>query len=182
MRKGQLRLLMIMDIPSGLRDRFYGKRSVRGMPAVRHLLDGLKSSAFRTEILTVDTGPAADIVRKEGPLTFRIWRRPFPSAVVRRMAFFRILGREAEKIIRRERPSLLCGLQYGAVITGRLGRRFSLPVVHRIFGTEVNPPVGEANEVFLVSGWKGSIYLLTTDGLFLTELFGDLRKFPLWRM
>ncbi len=45
----------------------------------------------------------------------------------------------------------------------------------RFMGPVLNPETGEAKEVFTVSGEKGSVYLMTTDGLFLSELASDSR-------
>jgi hypothetical protein len=52
----------------------------------------------------------------------------------------------------------------------------------RILGLTAIPPEGETGEIWAVNAEYGSIYLLTTDGLFITELGGDERNTPLWRM
>ena len=48
-------------------------------------------------------------------------------------------------------------------------------------GPVVEPKTGEAGEMWMTSGSKGSNYLLTMDGLFLKTLGGDIRTTPLWR-
>ena len=52
----------------------------------------------------------------------------------------------------------------------------------RVIGPVITPKQGQAGEVLAYNGGKGEIYLLTTDGLFLDELGGDMRTTPLWRM
>lgn len=39
---------------------------------------------------------------------------------------------------------------------------------------------GEIGDIFQLNGNKGTRYLFTTDGLFITQLFGDMRNFPLF--
>jgi hypothetical protein len=52
----------------------------------------------------------------------------------------------------------------------------------RIIGDSVLPTSGEAGEVWAINNDKGSIYLLTSDGLFVDELGGDLRVTPPFQM
>lgn len=52
----------------------------------------------------------------------------------------------------------------------------------RFNGPPVRPRAGEAGDLVAISGEKGTIYLLTMDGLFLQTLGGDERNAPLWRM
>lgn len=52
----------------------------------------------------------------------------------------------------------------------------------RIVGPPVDPPKGESGNIFALSGEKGTIFLLTLDGLFVQTLGGDMRETPLWRM
>ncbi len=49
-------------------------------------------------------------------------------------------------------------------------------------GPIVKPRNGEAGDVWMTAGSKGSNYLFTMDGLFLKTLGGDIRTTPLWRM
>jgi hypothetical protein len=53
---------------------------------------------------------------------------------------------------------------------------------NRILGLPVTPRAGEAGPLIAINGEKGSIFLLTLDGLFLSTLGGDMRYTPLWRM
>jgi hypothetical protein len=52
----------------------------------------------------------------------------------------------------------------------------------RPLGLPVKPVAGQAGDLIAISGEKGTIYLLTMDGLFLQTLGGDMRTTPLWRM
>ena len=71
--------------------------------------------------------------------------------------------------------------RYNATEEGRtpLG---SLVEPTRILGPPVEPPKGGCGNLFAISGEKGTIYLLTLDGLFIQTLGGDSRIAPLWRM
>lgn len=51
----------------------------------------------------------------------------------------------------------------------------------RLLGMSMTPPKSEAGEIWSVNGDKGSIYLMTTDGLFIADLGGDERVIPLLR-
>lgn len=53
---------------------------------------------------------------------------------------------------------------------------------NRILGQPITPGRSEAGQIFAINGYKGNIFLFTTDGLFITELGGDIRVKPLWRM
>ncbi len=53
-----------------------------------------------------------------------------------------------------------------------------LVATSRIIGDTVCPREGEAGEVWAINSDKGSIFLLTSDGLFVAELGGDLRVTP----
>jgi hypothetical protein len=48
----------------------------------------------------------------------------------------------------------------------------------RNLGFPFTPARGEAGQMFLLNGWQGSLYLLTTDGLLVTDLGGDSRAVP----
>jgi hypothetical protein len=48
----------------------------------------------------------------------------------------------------------------------------------RNLGFPFTPTRGEAGQMFLLNGWQGSLYLLTTDGLLVTDLGGDSRAVP----
>lgn len=48
----------------------------------------------------------------------------------------------------------------------------------RNLGFPFTPTRGEAGQMFLLNGWQGSLYLLTTDGLLVTDLGGDQRAVP----
>src|SRR5581483_6473139 len=52
----------------------------------------------------------------------------------------------------------------------------------RPLGPPVKPVSGEAGSLLAISGEKGTVYLLTMDGLFVQTLGGDMRTTPLWRM
>ena len=52
----------------------------------------------------------------------------------------------------------------------------------RQLGFPVKPIRGQAGDIVAISGEKGTVYLLTMDGLFLQTLGGDMRNTPLWRM
>jgi hypothetical protein len=52
----------------------------------------------------------------------------------------------------------------------------------KVLGPCVIPPQGEAGAVWGMGNDKGSVYLFTSDGLFLFELGGDMRTTPLWRL
>jgi hypothetical protein len=58
----------------------------------------------------------------------------------------------------------------------------AIGAIHRMSGVMLHPPDGEAGEVFSINGWKGDVYMMTSDGLFVSTLFYDLRRKPLWRM
>lgn len=49
----------------------------------------------------------------------------------------------------------------------------------RLLGPAFIPPQGEANGVWAMSGERGSIFLFTTDGLFIQTIAGDMRTTPL---
>ena len=57
-----------------------------------------------------------------------------------------------------------------------------LTATSRVLGFTVTPGEGQAGELWAINSDKGSMYLLTTDGLFLAELGGDVRVKPLMRM
>jgi hypothetical protein len=52
----------------------------------------------------------------------------------------------------------------------------------RVNGPPVRPTTGEAGDLVAISGEKGTISLMTMDGLFVQTLGGDERTTPLWRM
>ena len=52
----------------------------------------------------------------------------------------------------------------------------------RLIGPPAKAAVGEAGEWFASNGEKGNMYLLTSDGLFLQTLGGDMRTTPLLRL
>jgi hypothetical protein len=83
---------------------------------------------------------------------------------------------------------------FGFDLEGKRGWRFNMtpedeqPVAGKLLGaTRVNgppvrPPAGQAGDIVAISGEKGTIYLMTMDGLFVQTLGGDERTTPLWRM
>ena len=52
----------------------------------------------------------------------------------------------------------------------------------RALGPVMKAPAGEAGDFFAWNGEKGNIFLLTTDGLFIQQLGGDMRTHPLLRL
>ncbi len=52
----------------------------------------------------------------------------------------------------------------------------------RLLGSLFTPLRGDAGPCFALNGNMGNIYLFTADGLFLAELFKDVRQGPLWAM
>ena len=55
-------------------------------------------------------------------------------------------------------------------------------VATRALGPVMKAPAGEAGDFFAWNGEKGNIFLLTTDGLFIQQLGGDMRTHPLLRL
>jgi hypothetical protein len=53
--------------------------------------------------------------------------------------------------------------------------------VNRFLGPAVTPPSGDAGPLVAINGEMGSIFLVTTDGLFVQDLGGDSRTTPFWR-
>jgi hypothetical protein len=52
----------------------------------------------------------------------------------------------------------------------------------RLLGGFISPPGSDCGPVWGINGNQGDIYLLTEDGLFLTELFKDVRRGQSWSM
>jgi hypothetical protein len=52
----------------------------------------------------------------------------------------------------------------------------------RALGPVMKAPAGEAGDFFAWNGEKGNIFLLTTDGLYIQQLGGDMRTHPLMRL
>jgi len=52
----------------------------------------------------------------------------------------------------------------------------------RLLGGFVTPPNSDAGPLWCVNGNQGNMYLFTADGLFVAELFKDVRRGPLWAM
>jgi hypothetical protein len=52
----------------------------------------------------------------------------------------------------------------------------------RLLGDFITPPKGEAGPLWCVNGNQGNMYLFTIDGLFVAELFKDVRRGPTWSM
>ena len=52
----------------------------------------------------------------------------------------------------------------------------------RMLGPTMKAPSGQAGEFYALNGEKGNIFLLTTDGLFIQQLGGDMRTHPLLRL
>jgi hypothetical protein len=52
----------------------------------------------------------------------------------------------------------------------------------RLLGDFVTPRQGEAGPLWCVNGNQGNMYLLSADGLFVAELFKDVRRGPTWSM
>ncbi|MCW3051847.1 MAG: repeat containing protein, partial [Chthonomonadales bacterium] len=52
----------------------------------------------------------------------------------------------------------------------------------RLLGTTVTPKGGEAGALWAINGNMGAIYLFTTDGLFVAQLFQDVRQGQTWSM
>ena len=52
----------------------------------------------------------------------------------------------------------------------------------RLLGGFVTPRAGDAGPLWAVNGNQGNIYLLTADGLFVAELFRDIRRGRSWAM
>ena len=48
----------------------------------------------------------------------------------------------------------------------------------RNIGFPFTPTEGEGGEMFILNGWHGSLYVLTSDGLIVTDLSGDYRTHP----
>jgi hypothetical protein len=55
-------------------------------------------------------------------------------------------------------------------------------VATRALGPVMKAPAGEAGHFYAWNGEKGNIFLLTTDGLFIQQLGGDMRSHPLLRL
>lgn len=52
----------------------------------------------------------------------------------------------------------------------------------RMLGPTMIPPSGQAGEFYALNGEKGNIFLLTTDGLYIQQLGGDMKTHPLLRL
>jgi hypothetical protein len=52
----------------------------------------------------------------------------------------------------------------------------------RLLGDFITPPHSDAGPVWCVNGNMGNMYLFTVDGLFVAELFKDVRRGPTWSM
>ena len=52
----------------------------------------------------------------------------------------------------------------------------------RLLGDFVTPRNSDAGPLWCVNGNQGNMYLFTADGLFVAELFKDVRRGPLWAM
>ena len=52
----------------------------------------------------------------------------------------------------------------------------------RILGPVITVPEGKAGAIYGMNGEKGNIYLMTSDGLFIQQLGGDMRVRPLMRL
>jgi len=52
----------------------------------------------------------------------------------------------------------------------------------RLLGNMVTPKAGEAGPLWCVNGNMGNMYLFTQDGLFVAQLFQDVRQGKLWSM
>ncbi len=52
----------------------------------------------------------------------------------------------------------------------------------RLLGDFVTPKNSDAGPLWCVNGNQGNMYLFTADGLFVAELFKDVRRGPLWAM
>ncbi len=52
----------------------------------------------------------------------------------------------------------------------------------RLLGDFVTPKNSDAGPLWCVNGNQGNMYLFTADGLFVAELFKDVRRGPLWSM
>ena len=52
----------------------------------------------------------------------------------------------------------------------------------RLLGDFVTPKNSDAGPVFFINSNMGNMYVLTQDGLFVTQLFQDVRQGPLWKM
>ncbi len=52
----------------------------------------------------------------------------------------------------------------------------------RLLGDFVTPRGGDAGPLWCVNGNQGNLYLFTADGLFVAELFRDVRRGPTWSM
>ncbi len=52
----------------------------------------------------------------------------------------------------------------------------------RLLGDFITPPQSDAGPVWCINGNMGNMYLFTVDGLFVAELFKDVRRGPTWSM
>ena len=52
----------------------------------------------------------------------------------------------------------------------------------RLLGDFVTPRNSDAGPLWCINGNQGNMYLFSTDGLFVAELFKDVRRGPLWSM
>ncbi len=52
----------------------------------------------------------------------------------------------------------------------------------RLLGDFITPPNSDAGPVWCINGNQGNMYLLTVDGLFIAELFKDVRRGKSWSM
>ncbi len=52
----------------------------------------------------------------------------------------------------------------------------------RLLGDVITPPNSDAGPIWCVNGNQGNMYLFTVDGLFVAELFKDVRRGPTWSM
>ena len=52
----------------------------------------------------------------------------------------------------------------------------------RLLGGFVTPPSGDAGPLWAVNGNQGNMYVFTADGLFVAQLFRDVRQGRLWAM
>lgn len=98
--------------------------------------------------------------------------RPFPADA---------LGGVKDGVAMWSYPSLWPGLHasHEAPVPGFPGQLIGTT---RLLGGFVTPKNSDAGPLFFINSNMGMVYVFTQDGLFVTQLFHDIRQGPLWQM
>ncbi len=157
---------------------FYFAREGKRFKPVSFASDGVPTYDRAGELLATGTQPPASsggdqvLTGTNGWTFFTTPPKPFSSSS---------LGGVKNGAPMWSYPSLWPGLHasHSSPIPDRRGM---LVGTTRLLGEPVTPKMSTTGPLFFINGNQGNVYVMTQDGLFVSQLFQDVRQGKLWQM